>query len=302
MPASHHFVRFKAVVFGSVAVPLAARAGPLGDAAFRVYARLARRLPPKPVRSPIHAGGFVLYHDRRPSYTLRSLDGGGYERATAKLVERRLRPGANAVDAGAHVGYFTLLMARAVGTAGHVWAFEPDPATFPFLLQNVEANGFAATVTAVDVALSETRGTAPLYASALDSGSSSLVRQPSPSVTTVPVTTLDAWAGSAGWPRVDLVKMDIEGSEQAALHGMHQLVARNPQMALIVELNPQSLELAGSTPGSLVRQLRDLGFTRISTAAMDGSPVATRRQLHLLVRRARWSPVNLLCEQAAGPG
>lgn len=41
-----------------------------------------------------------------------------------------IRPGMSVIDAGAHVGYFTRLLAELVDSQGKVYAFEPNPHTF----------------------------------------------------------------------------------------------------------------------------------------------------------------------------
>ena len=46
-----------------------------------------------------------------------------------KFVRRLLRPGMQVIDIGANYGVYALSMARAVGTSGHVWAFEPASGT-----------------------------------------------------------------------------------------------------------------------------------------------------------------------------
>jgi hypothetical protein len=43
-------------------------------------------------------------------------------------------------DVGAHIGYYTLSLARLVGEQGHVFAFEPTPATAALLKKNVAVN------------------------------------------------------------------------------------------------------------------------------------------------------------------
>jgi len=56
--------------------------------------------------------------------------------ATARL----LTPGSYAVDVGANMGAYTLLMAECVGPKGRVASFEPNPEVFKRLLYNLELN------------------------------------------------------------------------------------------------------------------------------------------------------------------
>jgi FkbM family methyltransferase len=46
------------------------------------------------------------------------------------------------VDVGAAIGYYTLILARAVGPKGLVFAFEPKIERFEILKKNIELNGY----------------------------------------------------------------------------------------------------------------------------------------------------------------
>lgn len=48
-----------------------------------------------------------------------------------------VREGMIVVDIGAHMGYYTLLAARAVGDKGKVFAFEPEPSNYALLVKNI---------------------------------------------------------------------------------------------------------------------------------------------------------------------
>src|SRR3954466_7167470 len=49
---------------------------------------------------------------------------GRYEQNEIRFVRGLLRPGDAAIDAGAHIGFFTMHMAAAVGALGRIYAFE----------------------------------------------------------------------------------------------------------------------------------------------------------------------------------
>jgi hypothetical protein len=76
------------------------------------------------------------------------------------------------------------------------------------------------------------------------------------------VDTLDNWLEINGWPAVDLVKIDIEGSEAAALEGMRKTSHRNPRLQVIMELNRPAMERSGFTAGAVAHLLIELGFVR----------------------------------------
>ena len=169
-----------------------------------------------------------------------------YEVGTTRLIESILRPGMVFVDAGAHVGYYTLIAAGLVGPQGRVYAFEPDPANHEILVKNIEVNGYT-NITPIRSALSNRPGTASLHITSLDTGRHSLYRQniPLKGQVEVAVTTLDTFLGTQGWPQVDLIKMDVEGAEQDVLDGMSEILEKTPQPKLVLEFNPSLLSKAG---------------------------------------------------------
>ena len=63
------------------------------------------------------------------------------------------REGMCVFDVGANIGYYTLLAARAVGSSGRVYAFEPEPVNFLLLTRNVAENRLT-NVRLVDAAVS----------------------------------------------------------------------------------------------------------------------------------------------------
>jgi hypothetical protein len=48
--------------------------------------------------------------------------------------------------------------------------------------------------------------------------------------------------------RIDFIKMDIDGSEVKALRGMTKIFKKNPQLKMVIEFSPESIELAGDNP------------------------------------------------------
>src|SRR5947209_15344673 len=88
---------------------------------------------------------------------------GVWERASWQAIQDRLPGGGTFVDVGAHIGYYSLKAARAVGPAGHVIAVEPNPDTVRKLRENVRASA-ASVVRIQPVACSDSEGTLELFA------------------------------------------------------------------------------------------------------------------------------------------
>ena len=87
-----------------------------------------------------------------------------WEKPEMDFALRHVREGDTVIDVGANIGYHTLLLARKVGAAGHVYAFEPDASNCDILRNNVAANGYG-NCTVVNKAVSDADGTGTMHLS-----------------------------------------------------------------------------------------------------------------------------------------
>lgn len=219
------------------------------------------------------------------------------ERRVMVLMSRLVRPGMTVVDVGAHLGYYTLLLRKLVGGVGRVYAFEPSPVFYETLKTNLAMNGFV-DVVAVPMAVADFCGYQDFHHSVVGGGSSLYRRLEGSTVVKVQVTTLDAFFGELGWPKVDLIKIDIEGAEAAALRGAKELIRRSAPLHLILELNPQTLEAATVSPLDLVLLIRELGFEHIRVVERDLYPLSIGDVEQLVKGLRPEGHVNLWCEKS----
>lgn len=263
---------------------------------FRIYS-LGNRLLHLRLPETIEANGFTMYHVLPAGrgqwgwqYAFE------YEPETCEVFRRLTSPGMTVVDVGAHIGYYTLLAARLVGAGGKVYAFEPDPGYHELLRKNIETNGFGSSVETYRIAVGAGEGEATFFLSESTSGSLFRVRGATGETATVPLTSLDAFFSSRDWPRVDLLKVDIEGAEVLALSGVRGLAERNPDLHLIIEMNPEFLRAAGTSAEELLAAIGGLGVCEVTI--LDGDVHAYRlpRDAGAVVSAAAGRPVvNLLC-------
>lgn len=173
-------------------------------------------------------------------------------------LQRLVRRGDTVVDIGANIGYFTAHLARLVGAGGCVHAFEPDPANFALLAENMRANNLS-PVQLHQAALGAQAGKATLHISEYNGGMHRLYESvccTGPGLD-VAVQTLDQLlAGS----RIDLIKIDIEGYEPAALLGAQACLRANPALKIVSEYCPVSILEAGGQPSAMLNWLREQGF------------------------------------------
>jgi FkbM family methyltransferase len=180
-----------------------------------------------------------------------------------EFTARRLRPGDVFVDAGAFNGWYTLVASRAVGGSGCVLAFEPNPEAFALLARNIELN-HARNVQSHNIALSSDDGWVTLFTGPGDGVASSLARlSDGQEEVRVQARRLDTVLSEAGIARVDLMKLDVEGSEAAALRGAAStLKAYHP--TVIFEVNPiaaRNMNVAGRSAWDVLQTL-GYGFFR----------------------------------------
>jgi FkbM family methyltransferase len=188
---------------------------------------------------------------------------GYYEPDTVKLFERLIDTGAIVFDVGANVGQYTLVASGCVGPAGQVHSFEPEPVTFAWLERNVRLNPVT-NVHLNPIALFSERTTMKMYvASVRDTGSNSLVGEPwtySGQTRDVECVTLDDYMAQHGIDHIDVMKMDIEGAELAALKGAQRLFSGPRPPVFIIEFEEDRQRLAGTSCAELARYLTDRGY------------------------------------------
>jgi FkbM family methyltransferase len=200
------------------------------------------------------------------------LGDGASDASVARPFREFLKPGMVALDCGAHIGEYTLLFARLVGAAGEVHAFEPDPRIFPYLERNVSQNGLA-NVRVQNVAVSDHVGR-EAYAVQPDGTTSSLARWAevvTGGTVEVETTTLDDYARTNAMPRVDAVKIDVEGAEASVLAGAAGLLEHSRPGLVFVECH---------SPGAAAEVRRTLEAARY---AIEG-PTHDMLHQHLLAR------------------
>ncbi len=177
------------------------------------------------------------------------LDGYWEYRVTAALAQL-VRPGMTCVDAGAHLGYFTLLMADLAGAEGSVHAVEPNPRLRALLDLSVRANGFAARVRSHGLALHDANDApATLVVPPAQSGGGFVVTGEGD----LPTRRMDALEGLV---RADLVKIDAEASEERIWTGMRGLLDRAAPMTVVIEFTVARY----ADPAAFLSRMTGAGF------------------------------------------
>lgn len=188
---------------------------------------------------------------------------GRYELNELDFIRRTVTPGQHVVDCGAHIGYFAMHLAEAVGPSGSVTAFEPFEPNAECLDRSIRENRFEGRVRLNRAAVGASPGSLPLvYApNTINSGGAFLQGRadvPTGHATrTVPVVALDRLV----LPRpISFIKADIEGAEPLAFRGADALL-RADRPVILSELHPLQLDrVSGVTPAQFIGEMRDRGY------------------------------------------
>jgi len=176
-----------------------------------------------------------------------------------------VHPGDWAIDVGAQKGWYSMMLARVVGAAGHVLSVEPDPVAADLMSANLERNRSAnvSLVRAVaGEAASEVEFVLNDYVGWSSRTPNALQRERVKARVTLPMRPLDDMFAAGKPPegaRVTWIKIDVEGGEAGVLRGATRLLAEHAPV-LWMEVNPSSLEAAHSSPAELGELLQGYGY------------------------------------------
>jgi FkbM family methyltransferase len=143
---------------------------------------------------------------------------------------KRLPPGATVLDLGAHIGSFAILAAR-LRSDITIHSYEPSSENLRLLRQNLVLNGVEHRVATHRVAVSDGDGLVQLRVSG-PTDAFNIVAPPierlngDRSTEDVPARTLRSILRDVGTERLDLLKMDVEGSEYAVLESSPDAIAK----------------------------------------------------------------------------
>lgn len=160
------------------------------------------------------------------------------------------------IDVGANFGDTTLV--AAAHTKGKIYAFEPSPAAYPQLLENIRLNDLTKQVIPLQKALADKEGKLS-FTDELRSEVSHLTTQNREGTHQVETITLDDFAKQHQLKEIKLVKIDVEGAEHLVLMGAKNLLKKHQIKNLILELNPDS-QAYGYLSSETVKLLNSYGY------------------------------------------
>lgn len=171
------------------------------------------------------------------------------------FLESVLHPGMVAMEIGANRGVTAVAIAKAVGDAGQVHAFEPVPEFFGVLEGNVARNAVG-NIRAYNLALSNQTGSIVFYKHGTGSG---VTPADDAEKVRVEATTIPEWLSTHCVPTLDFINMDCEGSELLVLQNA-QAVLEKYAPGIFCEIHRGYLQTLGQSLQDIVDFLTGLGY------------------------------------------
>lgn len=213
-----------------------------------------------------------------------------YEPHVRQAIRERVQQGDVVVDVGANVGCIALLAATLVGRRGLVVAVEPNSDNTQMLYAGMVLNEVA-NMRVLPYAASDQTG----VRSIVGGSNAHLVQTRRPGPATVYAQTVALDEALAWLPRLDLVKMDVEGYEALALDGCRKLMERH-RPTLVIEFSPTCMiNHQQQDPVALLDRILAL-YPRVRATSEHGDDASFARPADLL---AYWERRN---RELAGPG
>ena len=222
-----------------------------------------------------------------------------YEPVQTEIVKKFVKKGDNVIDVGAHVGYYTFLMANLVGNEGKVYSFEPDPENFALLKKGIEANNLK-NVEIIQKAVSNTNSTIKLFLSDTDRATNRIYDagiNDAHKIIEVETCSIDEFLNEKEI-KIDFVKIDAEGSEQGVIEGMKTTLKNNSNITMMTEFFPFLIEKYGSSPKKYLQTLEEMSFN-IQNIMEDG--VLSKINKDSIIKNSNIENfcTNLLCTKSS---
>lgn len=223
-------------------------------------------------------GRYKMYVDTNDvGLSVHLLIDGYWEMWLTEVVAKVVKPGMIAIDVGANLGYFSILMADLVGPEGIVHAFEPNPALASRLALSARTNGFGRSLRIHQTALGDEDGALFHFIIPADDPKNGFLTRADPQ-TDESETDLIAVRRLDSHPELlnaDVIKIDADTAERSIWHGMRGIFDRGRALTIFLEFNVRRY----ADPESFLEEIMAEGFSLSRIDLSNGVVRCTRADI-----------------------
>lgn len=225
---------------------------------------------------------YIFAHADDLSLTPLLVSQGGFEIPLTKYIIEHIKPGHIAVDVGANIGYFTVLLANLVGRDGKVVAYEASGKNHRLLTENIQINYLQEATLLRKKAVHSTEGEITFYACDKFSGNGSTVIHDAKykelyefdhiHEEKVQTEKLDILKDE--FEQIDFIKIDVEGGEYHVFLGMEKLLQEKKVNTIIFEMNKLRLQEKTDDFYALLKTYEEQGNYNFHLLNSEGKTVS----------------------------
>lgn len=180
------------------------------------------------------------------------------------MLKSLILHGYNIVDIGAHIGTFSIPFARFNNGDGKIFSFEADTDNYNLLKTNISENCLDSAITSTHAIVSDRKQKFTILKPSEDNSGMHCFLPGEASaeldIADIPVINIDEWyEQNEAETRIDLIKIDVEGAEMAALRSCENIIKKYLPI-LYIEINKEALDRFNSSAVEIGAALRSFGY------------------------------------------
>lgn len=195
---------------------------------------------------------FPLYNLSYSKFKLKN------DKTEIELLKKIIKPGDYILDIGANIGFYAKLLSQFTTNKGKVFCFEPDSQNFKYLQKNTKEIG---NIILFNKAVSDKTDVIKVYKSKLlNVDHRTYPVNNYDSVEEITSVSIDELIKDQTIPKVNIIKIDIQGFELTAFSGMKNLLSSNADLKIIAEYWPHGFKRAGTSAIAFYDFFNELGY------------------------------------------
>ncbi|MBC7696164.1 MAG: FkbM family methyltransferase [Burkholderiales bacterium] len=195
---------------------------------------------------------FPLYNLSYSKFKLKN------DKTEIELLKKIITPGDYILDIGANIGFYAKLLSKFTTDKGKVFCFEPDSLNFKYLKKTTEG---IENIMLFNNAVSDKTDLIKVYRSKLlNVDHRTYPVNNYDSVEEITSVSIDELIKDQTIPKVNIIKIDIQGYELTAFNGMKQLLSSSDDLKIIAEYWPHGFKRAGTSAIAFYDFFNELGY------------------------------------------